>query len=148
MCPDGRIIRTQSFVLKITGASQASQPWRRMKRECSYLEICSPIVVKQSIAGRVRPTDLRLYVGSTETGNRAKPHGRSRQLETGDDDREDHVQIWSCRQIPHFERRSVNAAVPFKQLEGCLSEADPCVSTMLGRDDAPTNSGTKAQSTM
>jgi hypothetical protein len=49
--------------------------------------------------------------------NRAKLHERSRQLETGDDEREDHVQIWSCRQIPHFERRPVNAAVPFKQLE-------------------------------
>jgi hypothetical protein len=30
---------------------------------------------------------------------------------------EDHVQIWSYCQIPHFEHCSVKATVPFKQFE-------------------------------
>jgi len=38
-------------------------------------------------------------------------HGQSLTLENDGDDRRDHVQIWSCRQIPHFHRSSVNVTV-------------------------------------
>ena len=31
---------------------------------------------------------------------------------TGGDDKEDHGQVWSYRQIPHFARRSVKITVP------------------------------------
>ncbi|RWC98955.1 MAG: hypothetical protein EOS73_29465, partial [Mesorhizobium sp.] len=33
-------------------------------------------------------------------------------MEIGGDDKEDHGEIWSCRQIPHFDRCSVNFTVP------------------------------------
>ena len=113
ICPAGGIIGTQSFVIKITGSSLASSAVAAYEaRVLSDLEICSPLDVKKVIAGRVRPTDLRPYADSTETGNRAKRHGRSRQLETGDDDREDYVQVWSCRRILHFVRPVLTLKCP------------------------------------
>jgi hypothetical protein len=63
--------------------------------------------------GLVRDNDI-LDHAQAERKPEIEPirHGQSVTLENGGDDREDHVQIWSCRQIPHFPRSSVNVTVP------------------------------------
>jgi hypothetical protein len=49
----------------------------------------------------------------------AKRHGQSPAPEIGGDDKEYHGKIWSCRQIPHFDRCPVNVTVPSVLLSGC-----------------------------